>query len=201
MRLYTRYEPAHTAPQTQVLSITGVEPVDVIKAKAFIRENSDLDAEQEQIIDDLITQCREAIEKELGISIIEKSIRIQWRTYGSVVELPDGPHGDVSNVKRIFKGVSEDLTEGVDYYVEGLEYKRLAVNNKFSVSGGQGYNLQCDVVSGYNGATVPGPIRLALLKTILSHYEYREEFGEQSIAELPNDAKSLLKDYKRKVWL
>jgi len=76
-------------------AITGEEPVTLDEAKEYLRVLYDTD---DDVIDGLITQCRQILEQATNHSLIEQKITLTNDGYCDKFRLPYGPVTDVSSL-------------------------------------------------------------------------------------------------------
>ena len=98
---------------------TVVEPVTLAEAKNYCRVSTDADND---LITDLITQARQAIEKATGLCIIKKSVQVWFDNPAGDISLPWGPMDPTS-----FSLYNQDNTEitASNYRLLGGQYPSL----------------------------------------------------------------------------
>lgn len=170
----------------QILEITGVEPVTVAEAKVYCRIDSDYTADDE-LVSELITAARSAIEMWGNISLIEKRIKVYSDT-DKTLWLPRSPVIDIESI--------------TDNDGNAIEYND-AIKNKVKIDHSGGYFVT------YKAGFIPVPkdLKLAVLKQVATDYDNRENFVISSNAtqragiDLSNATKNLVRPYSRNLWL
>ena len=185
-----------------------VEPVSLSEARDWLEiENFTEDDPKLKLI---IKSARQWCEKWLSRSLITQTLTSNFENYGRKINLPYSPVQSVTSVTRIQNDVSTLLTEGSDYYVMANRDKYLNMNtisytNGFLYPKDRFHNsdsLEVVYVSGYGDEKedVPELIREAILRIVSTNYESRNNFiTGTTIAKAPNEAKALLKPYKRHI--
>lgn len=170
-----------------VTSVTAGDIVTLAEAKAFCRIT---DSDEDTIVTLLIAMAEEQVENFAGITLRATTYTFEYETFGNRIRLPYQPIKTVTEVRTKVDGV-ETILDSDSYQLIGQDEKTLKIIAP--IYGG----IEIDCTAGYGVADVPSTIKLAILKTVLTNYENRQDnSGEQSFM-LPDSAKSLLKSYKR----
>lgn len=141
-------------------------------------------------LEELVTQCREALEQYLGISMAEKVYKAILRNECGGVELPFGPVTVVTSVKN---KDGEDLTSGQTYQLRGNRFKWF----EYPCSD----YLEVDYIAGYDPTTIPKGLQRALLEEIAFRYNNRGDQTNKLAGEnigLSQGAIELASRYSRK---
>jgi uncharacterized phiE125 gp8 family phage protein len=177
------------------------EPVTVDEVKNYIRLEGFIDVdeseatpftEDDDLIEDLITSARERLEKELGISIVTKTLRATFTNLCGMIEIPYGPVISVTTL------TDEDATEidEDDYTLIGDDYQLLKSPCY--------ENMQMTYEAGFT--TVPKAIKQAILIEVAYRFINRgEELNQGSITAddkgICRAAKVVAAPFKRTTWL
>jgi uncharacterized phiE125 gp8 family phage protein len=162
-------------------SYTGQEPVTLAEAKKHCRVDF---TDDDDILTDLLTECRQVIEDFCHISLVPKTITLtikaqeqlrsiyaqpfQVREQFNEFELPYGPTPAVLSVTSLDSdGLTiTTLIPNADYWIAGSAYKTIKISNNFD-------NNILVYSAGYT--TIPGPLKRAILNEIAYRYEMRGE--------------------------
>lgn len=193
-------------------SYVGSEPVSLVEAKAHLRVDF---ADDDTVLSAMITACRQAIEDYCHISLVAKTITLtleaeekpktmfaqpwQVRQQFNSFELPYGPIKSVTSVTSIDSNGSTITTLALnsDYFLSGVSFKTIKIINNFT-------NSILVYQVGY--ATLPGPLKLAILNELAYRFENRGDgqnlrataFTQQGVCE---SARVLADPYKRLAWI
>ena len=186
-----------------VTTDVATEPVSSAEAKLFCKVTGTGD---DTLFTMLIKQARENLEQYCGISIAEKTLTAEWDRLpkNGIIALPYGPIKSISSVTLKYEDSTEadtTLTLNDDYYTIKSPWDELRVSY---VSSWTRARLRVVYVAGY-GATgcppLPYPLKVALLKEILTQYDMRENISPDGLmGMLGNSAKVLAHPYKRSLW-
>jgi hypothetical protein len=181
---------------------TPDEPVTLPEVRDHLIINSNDD---DELLNRMIAQCREAVENFCCISIVAKQITLTARL-SSTFELPYGPVTGISSVGTrsgtegsgpVSYNTSESWAqEGEDFISfipqSGFAYNPF-VNNRLSVECGPVYRIV--YTAGYS--VVPEDLKLAILNEIAYRYENRGNVpNERGLCE----ASQLLAWPHRRIW-
>lgn len=174
-----------------LLSAPSTEPLSLADAKTWLRIEHTAD---DALITDLITASRETLERELALHISVQSIQAEFVGEALSHPLPYGPHGALSSVKKIdLDGTETALTEDVDFYMKGLEYKQIRLVSALSTN----KSLELTVISGYT--TTPGWAITALKRMVADNYEHRESTAA-GLVKIPSDVLQTVSRFNRRMW-
>ena len=172
------YKVADTTPGEKVY-LTRQE------VKDFIRVDYTTD---DTIIDMLISGSYGAFEAFTGRSLREYQIEAVWEQFGASVDLPYAPVTSVTKVEYRFEdGTNNDVTsvwEQVGNKIRVLKPEQVAYGNRLVVDYSTGYD------------SLPGNLKLGLLKWIATNYEDRQNTADFNVYEVPNSSKHLWAEYR-----
>ena len=159
-----RYSP----DQTEIVEeISGqVSIVSPSSVKEFIPVRHDnYDSTIARLIDSVTAQ----IEGHIKQDVIRKKVRSYWHRVPRIAKLSRGPHGDVlSVVVKDHDGNESTLTEGVNYRVEGMKYKRVVGIDHYG-------ELTIEYESGYEADKAPKQIADAVMQEISLQFKNRQD--------------------------
>lgn len=117
-------------------------------------------------------------------SLISQTITAVYTSYGREIKLPYGPVSAITSVKTLDKGTETTLTTD-DYYLQG---STLFMNSL--------ENTGLEVV--YTSAGhFPKGLRNALLQSVLTSYNDREDNVLGNVVKIPNNSRAKALRYKR----
>jgi len=185
----------------EVKQSKGAQAVDLATVKNYIRTNYTVD---DALIDDiLIMSAQTFMEKQLGLCLTERKVTAYFECASEKIVLPAGPHISIDNVYFVEKGVD---VETDNWYTTGLDYKTLHIGERWSSAGLMERNIKVVMTCGFvtddslGLPDVPELLIEALLKIIATNYELRMNYGDSPVFVIPNDAKQLMKPFKRYHW-
>ena len=161
------------------------------------------------IITNMIKAIRQLQEEWTGRSFIGKTLTVNWRTLeGRIyVDLPYGPIRSITSIKRVYEDgtLSDALSEGTDYYVEGLDFQRVNLYTRWTSAGKIITGLRVVYTAGHGSGTglveLPGAIRQAVLRHVITDYDQRDDL-EVYQPVLYDWVKEALQPYKiDELWL
>lgn len=152
------------ADQTKVLE----KPIGVVltleSVKNFLRKRDDTDNEHILI---LLRGVTDQIERYCGVDLVTKTRLAYWKFPFSTISLPYGIHGDVLSVIGIdSQGDGHTLVSGVDYTVEGVDYKEIVLHRSF-------LSVTVTYKSGFDSC--PEAIKAAILQELSFQYKNRSD--------------------------
>jgi hypothetical protein len=165
-----------------------VEPVSLDEAKAYMRVEGFQDVDdsspvefddEDDLIEDIITASREAVEKFTGLHLVSKTLTVHFTNLKGGRELP-GPMGDVVGLYTV------DDTEITDYTLVGTEFKRLLCPKYENMK----------IVYEAGSETIDMGLKNAILIEVLWRYENRGD--KEGLCLM---AKRAANPYKRVTWL
>lgn len=164
------------------------EPVTVATMKNYLNIDFDL---WDTLLAVMLTSARVRLERYSGCTFISKTLIATFTSTSELVEIPYGPIQSITHVKSIDEtGTKTTLVEGTDYIVIGNLYKTIKFFNP-------GTPIEIEYVAGYTDSTLPGDLRLAIMKQTAMDFEYREGTSDDKTQELSNSARGLCKSYRR----
>lgn len=177
------------------------EPVTVAEAKAHLRIDQ---AQEDVLIASLILTSRLHIEAALGLALIDQRWRLsidRWPRHG-VLEVPIGPLNAVTaiGVRDAAGGVT--IMPAARYLVDlSSKPARIAWNAPLLPKPGVeigGIEIDLDVGFGADGASVPAPLKHAILMLVAHWYEHRDpiEIGSAS-ARIPDAVSDLIQPFRK----
>ncbi len=168
--------------EVKIVTDLVTEPVTVAEARDYLRITT---TSEDTLIEELITDARERLEKFTNLSFGEKTLMCRWDSLSDWAEIPYQPNADIS-------ACVNDDGDTLTYEVKGLEYKYLYCNNSTGVT--------ITYTAGFT--TLPKALKVAILKEVATSYENRENFYiEGTFNELSNDAKRMAQSYSRNTIL
>lgn len=171
-----------------VRSTVSGDVITLADTKSFMRVDT---ADDNTLISTLIEASIDMAERYANITLRRKEYTFEYVDYGREILLPYGPHVSVDAVRTKTDGVETTLSASY-YQVVGQDFKTLILDSSVA-----SYQLEVDVTAGYGASSVPDLIKLALYKSVLSHYEDRQDLFAGGVSELPNSSKQLLNIYRR----
>lgn len=184
-----------------LLAAPAVEPVTLAEAKAHLR----VDASNEDVlIGSLLLTSRLHIEAALGLAMITQS----WRLYldrwplGDTVELPLAPLQSVTAARvKTSAIVTETLAPTSDLVDLASRPPRLVWNSAVRPDPGVAANgIEIDFTAGFgaDGASVPAPLKHAIIMLTAHWYEHRDpvEVGAND-ARIPDAVSDLIQPFRK----
>ena len=119
-------------------TITGSEPINLEQAKEYLQIDF---ATDDTLITRLISAARGAVESYCGVSIIDSTVRVEFKDLKDQIKLPYSPVKEVTSLKVNDVDYTDDITE---YYQSGyLDVQ----GNKVEVTFTAGYeNIPADLL-------------------------------------------------------
>ena len=147
----------------------------------------------------LIDAVTEQISRYIGQDVAQVTRQSIWYRPYRINYLPFGIHGNITSVvSRAEDGTDTALVEGTDYYIQGLDFKRikiddLALNGAFLVATYQ---------SGYTAGNIPAAMKAAIFQEVALQYKNRQDANlpaRVSMGGLSIEARHLLMPFVRHV--
>lgn len=180
--------------EVQVVTDASVEPVTLTEVKRHLNLQFDTSGsyqfdDDDTYLTDLITQCRERIEQQIGVTLAEKTLRAIVRNECGGLEIPFGPVTAIDDLK------DKDGVEIVstDYQLRGNLFKWIET----PVS----CYIEVNYDAGYDDATIPKALKRAILEEIAFRYNHRGDETNQFAGEnigICKAAMELAAPYSRK---
>jgi hypothetical protein len=160
----TRYTPDETKIISRVADQTDI--VTPEEVKEFITITHD---QFNLTIDKLIDGVTAQVESYIRRDLIQKNIQSYWRRVPKVAILSRGPHVSVTSATvEDENGTVTTLTEGTDFKVEGISFKRLYNFQHYG-------KLTVNYVSGYTEDERPTEVASAILQEISLQFKNRQD--------------------------
>lgn len=137
---------------------TPTEPVTLAEAKNYCRVTTNAD---DDLITDLITEAREAVEKATGLCLVTKNVTIWFNNPASNFTLPYGPMDQTTF--KLYDNVNNTEVAPANYRLVGGEFPSL----NFPIWN----QLKATYTSGM--VSVPKELKIAILDQINFDYENR----------------------------
>lgn len=145
----------------------------------------------------LIGGVTEQISRYIGVDPVKLTRQSLWYRPFTDNYLDFGVHGAVSSVvSQAEDGTNTTLTEGTDYYIQGIDFKRIRLINM----GINGVFLLATYESGYEAGSVPEAIQAAIIQEVSLQYKNRQDPdlpSRVSVNGLSIEARHLLMPYMR----
>lgn len=177
------------------------EPVTATEAKGYCKVTGTGD---DALFAILIKAAREEVEKYTGCSLAAKTIITDWDSVprDGILELPYGPVESITSVKTVDQdGVEATLTLDTEYHVLGAPWSKISIGGIWST---RQLHLKVEYVVGYGGThtpPLPYPLKVTILKRILTHYDHREDIDNEGGSNvLPNSGFELAAFYRKEIW-
>lgn len=182
-----------------VTDASGIEdePVNLTEAKRHLNLVFDTSGsyafnDDDTYLTDLITQCREAIEQRIGVTLARKTLRAILRNDCGNIEIPFGPIIDTGDIGEL-KDENGELIETDDYTIRGNLFKWIET----PVS----CYIEVNYDAGYDADTIPKALKRAILEEIAFRYNHRGDETNQFAGEnigICKGAMELAAPYSRK---
>jgi uncharacterized phiE125 gp8 family phage protein len=179
----------------------GAEPVTVAEAKTFLRIDGNA---EDVLIASLILTSRLHIETALEIAMIDQGWRLlldRWPV-GGKVSIPLAPLRAVAAVRVLDRDGTPVTLDPASYVVDAASRRpRLVCNGAWPAPGRPVQGIEIDLVAGYgaDAASVPAPLRQAVLLLTAHWYEHRDpiEIGRPE-TNIPAPVSDLLLPFREK---
>jgi uncharacterized phiE125 gp8 family phage protein len=178
----------------------AVEPVTVADAKAHMRIDTDA---EDVLIGSLVLTSRLHIETALSLALITQSWTMRLDRWPGTrqLDLPLAPLRSVSEVRIKDAGGRPDVVPEQSYLVDiASRPPRLVWNNRAPPLPGVVANgIEIDLTAGFgdNAASVPAPLKHAILMLTAHWYEHRDplEIGGEG-ARIPDAVSELINPFR-----
>jgi uncharacterized phiE125 gp8 family phage protein len=178
----------------------AAEPLTVAEAKAHLRIGH---AEEDAMVASLITTSRLHVEAALGLALIDQdwSYTLDSWPDGHVLLLPLRPVRAVTGVRVTTSDGSIDTLPADRYLLDGaaLPPRLHAMGGAWPRPGRRALGIEVAFTAGFGAtaASVPPPVRQALLMLVAHWYEHREPvLAEGAPARVPDTVSALLLPYR-----
>jgi len=180
----------------------ALEPVLLVEAKDYLKVETSVD---DDLINRLITTARQYVEKQIDKVLIDQTWLIYLNDWpgSSEVKLPVVP---VSAIIELRIWSDDDIASIVDpshYYTDLADTPQRLIlrGSRIWLKPGRVANgIEIEVIAGYgpDGASVPAPLRTAMLVLIAHWYENRQpDCVGVAGGSIATNLQSLLAPYKR----
>jgi len=168
------------------------EPVTDTELKNYLKIDF---TDDDTLIGEIITAARREAEEYTGRKFITQTLTAYWDTYSSDMILPCPPHQSITSVTEKWQNDSTVFVADTDYYLQGVDQFRLKMATIDAVK-----HLEVKFITGYgdDATDIPKEIKIAIMKIASNMYDFREDFIDGSITEIPDSARWLLSSFK--VW-
>lgn len=173
-----------------------------VKTWGHIPGNAD-----DALISSMIKAIRQLQEQWTGRAFIGKTVTVNWNWADYELDLPMGPIRTITSIKRVYEDgtLSAALTEGTDYYIQGMDFKTVKLYTRWSSAGKIQTGLRAVYTCGHGNDTgqvpLPEPIRQAVLRHIVTDYDQRDDLEVYNPV-LYDWTKQALQPYKvANLWL
>lgn len=185
---------------SRVTAQPASEPVTPTEAKAFLRVDG---TDEEALITSLITVARQVCEADAGLSFIAQTRTVKLDRFCGDIILPYGPVTAVTSVAYVDGDDANHTLDSGRYTIDtqsGLSKIRVDSDGWPDTNSGMN-NVVVTYTAGYtNAAAVPAVIKQAILLTVATLFENRQNVVLGSTASLvPWTAQRLL-DTVRVYW-
>lgn len=181
------------------LTPPAIEPVSLADAKFFLR----LDAsDEDELITTLITAARLMVEAASGRMLIDQTWRIvldRW-PQGGEIRLPFAPVNAIV-AGRVYDllGAAQPVAEAALALDARADPPVVRIAGEVPETGRDRGAIEIDVVAGYGAtaASVPAPMRQAVLRLTTRWFEQRGDVVGRDAAALPAEILALVAPYRR----
>ena len=177
----------------------AAEPVTLAEAKAQLRVDGNA---EDAYITSLIVTSRLQIEAALGLALMTQRWRLtldDWRGAG-IVELPMWPVKSIESIEISQGEGSATTLSSASYHLDGMaKPARLVLKDEAPPQPNAiAEGIAIDFTAGFGiiAASVPQPIRQALLLLVTHWFENREPSATKNGARIPDAVSSLLAPYR-----
>jgi hypothetical protein len=157
-----------TADSSVTEPLTLQEVKDYLRLEGFIDDSESLSTDfddDDTLIEELITSCRERLELFTGLSFVPKSYEVELTNLAGYITLPFGPVNDITSVTD----------------VSGTALVYTTTNNLSKLKTPLRENLIVTYDCGYS--TLPKGLKEAMLKEIAYRYENRGDIANEGLSQ------------------
>lgn len=174
-----------------------LEPVSLNEAKQHIRVTAD---DEDTLINQLIISARQRAEVYMKRAILTQTLEIYSDAFESYIDLPFSPVQSVVSIKYIDTDGGEQTLDAAEYSLSNKRTPAVVVEaygKTWPTTRDQLDAVTVQYVAGWlNPASVPGPIKSAILLMVGDMYRNREDVSPEENYQLPNSADNLLYPYR-----
>lgn len=207
MSYQVAYEGENAGLEIEVKTPPASEPVTLVEAKNFIKENYGTDVQEDALITSLIKSSINNLQEALNLSFITQTRVMFLQTFERKVKLPNGPHSGIVKVERIYQGTATALVAGTDYWVNSAKetdpaFKTLVFERLYCTGSGlYDYSLRVEYECGYGlAAAVPDEVKQAILKDVANNYFNRgDDDTDVKVRRVSNSALAIVSHLSRNI--
>lgn len=175
----------------------SVEPVSLVEAKLHLKVDDTVD---DTLIDIWRQSARELIEERTNRSLITQTrvLKLEHFPTCDAIVLTNGPVQSVTTVKYFDNDDTEQTMSSSDYWVDTHgNISRIVIKNSWPATKCRPSAVTVTYVAGYGAtaATVPGPLKSAMLLLIGHFFENRQENTIAAAHALPEGVERLISTY------
>lgn len=186
--------------EVQTVTPAGSQPVDLATCKSYAGITTSAD---DIVIQLLLDSAILEIENWLRRSLITRTLKAIFNGEDQWKEIPFSPVTSITEVKSIDSEGNETTFTSTEYQVSGSqENVQVFVPQVMTLRNGRAVDrVEITYESGYDAASVPAPIRKAILELVAMSYNMRDTINNVcvSIETAPN-VKATLRPYKN-YWI
>ena len=176
--------------QHRVKTEPASEPITTAEIKNYLKVNFTND---DTLLDEMVTAARKQAETYTQRAFISQVIELFWDRFQLEMALPFPPNISIDSVKTKFEDQTDTLVLDTDYFVLGLDTKKVRIPVVSSRK-----SLEIEMTAGYGAAAsdVPKDIKLAIMKIAGNYYDNRIDWVTGTIiGKFPENSRSLLDQY------
>lgn len=163
------------------------DPVTLSEAKDYLGYT---DSDQDTLITNLITSATKLLERWTNRAFVTQTLKAYYSRVKRKTYLPRSPVQSVDNVDRIRQDETTTLTQGTDYYVQGLDQKYIIIPKPWDLAAGHSpldnlgnFELEVKYTAGFGARSdVPEPIKEAIKKTVNTMFDMRHNMSQSDEA-------------------
>lgn len=162
--------------EVKVVTEPTEEPVTLDELRNYLRQSASVD---DAMIDIVRKSARRKLERFLDISFVTQTLKAVYTQVGKEIELPRGPHTEITSANRTYKDTTSSLTEGSDFWIYGDEYYVVYPSIVYtSKTGLINYQYDFTYTAGFGAASdVPDEYKKLILAQAAIEYERGEATG------------------------
>lgn len=190
---------------TVIVTAPSIEPVSLSEMRQDLKFEA-VDAGEDALISACITAARETIESITGRKLISQQWKAVYDAYpaGNTLKLPFAPVLTVDEIKTTDKAAAAAVFSSSNYIVDGISVPPRVVLKDTATwpapaAGLQEANaVEVKFTCGYGAtaASVPGPLKQAVMRLAAHLYVNREPVAMGSMEEIPFGIRGLVGTYR-----
>jgi uncharacterized phiE125 gp8 family phage protein len=190
---------------TVIVTPPTIEPVSLAEMRQDLKFEA-TDASEDALISACITAARESVEAVTGLKLISQTWKAVYDAFpdGNTLKLPFAPLVSVTSVITTDKAAAASTLSAASYIVDAYSVPGRIVlkdtaNWPAPAAGLQEANaIAVTFVCGYGATTasVPGPLKQAVMRLAAHLYVNREPVMMDSMEEIPYGIKNLIAPYR-----